>query len=208
MRTITLLLVLFTFSLGLGLMFRREIGGIIAAHLIVREAPWNADYIVVLLGGRRKDRTDQAAELLRQRYADSIVLCAGYFKSNTFRFSPSEDWVPAGLIYEHYLKENNVDQKNITLVRCGAIYDTASELSALADWLQNRGAKRILLVTSGAHSLRASRIWKRVSNNIAARTIGADDKRLQEWWTRHWRARSVLYEYVALLKERIRSWFD
>ena len=178
------------------------------AHiLVVRQDLTPSQAIVVLLGGKRIDRTGLAANLYQRKIASRIILCSGYLKRplslETLSSSPSDTlvWKAVGNDYKNHLLRFGVPAEAVTIIECPDIVDTASELSRIAQWLKEKHIRPVVLVTSASHSRRVSVVWSRVGKGIPATVRVAKDPVLDKWWHSKRSARVVLYEYGALIKE-------
>ena len=205
-NTITLILL----ALGLlmsSIVFAPGIPQRLVRLLIVREKVVSSDAIVILLGGVAMERAELARTLYRQGAAPRIIFCNGFeisgFKAWWYR---RNGWLPFGKSFRHYLHAQGVPDAAIEMISCPHIHDTASEVTELTNYLQQKSLKQVLLVTSASHSRRARMVWRRLSPKIRGIMIGARDSGLQWWWSSRRGRTTVVYEYLALLKELLRHY--
>ena len=119
-------------------------------QLILEEAPFNADAIVVLAGDVTGERVMKAAELFRASWAPKIfVSSAGSFFDQT-----------EGELATHYAVHRGVPPEVIEVLQSSAD-STEEESRFLVAVLRKRGVKRFLLVSSDYHTRRAARVVRR-----------------------------------------------
>jgi uncharacterized SAM-binding protein YcdF (DUF218 family) len=85
------------------------------------------------------------------------------------------------------------------------VRNTFDELSAAAGWLDVRGARRLLVVTSPYHTRRASGLAAAVMPGATVGVVGCPvaGGLARPWWSRRYDRRYVVYELAALLNN---SW--
>lgn len=170
------------------------------------EAPFQADAVVIMLGGRKPERVAKAAELFHAGYAPLVVFGSGYYSSDwTQYFEHHYDWVSSTKTYQRRLEMAGVPGDRMLVVPTPNAYDTASEIKDLSGTLKARNMKRVLLVSNTTHTRRLGIIWKRINPDIEARTIGAKDPRVRGWWQSKFGIRTVGREYLGFVKEFLRQ---
>ncbi len=168
--------------------------------LVADEAPRKADAIVVL-SGSVPDRILEAVDLFDEGYAPTIVLCREPENAGFRALRARGATLPR--IYELNLsvaRQLGVPESSLTVLERAA-GSTFSEARVVLQYLSERGARSILLVTSKYHTRRAGMIYRHLAGGsievIArpARTDGFDPER---WWHDRMSIRRVLIEYQKL----------
>ncbi len=170
--------------------------------LVVDDAPRQAEAIVVLLGAEGPDRIFKAYELYHQNFAPRIVFGTSYIDPQWQVGLPQRMlWPPDCHAYLTALRSLGVPPDAIKQISTSEAYDTAHELSAIADYLRREGWRSALVVTSPMHTRRVSVTWRRVAADIDAQVIASGLENPQKWWTDTRKLRAIVYESAALIKE-------
>jgi uncharacterized SAM-binding protein YcdF (DUF218 family) len=168
--------------------------------LVVEDPLEPADAIVVLAGGIPA-REAAAAALYRQGLAPRVVV------SNQLTPPRVNDLIRMGirahdfqgesrLVLEHY----GVPPAALVLVR-EPVEITETELRRVGLLAQERGWRRVILVTSPQHSRRVKLVWERqapagVEGLVAL--VPDDGIEVNGWWRKRREAEAVLHEYLGL----------
>ena len=176
----------------------------IAEPLHVSSPPQAADAIVVFAGGVGEsgtagvgvpERVGKAIELYRAGYAPSIVFSSGY----VFTLREAESMKAIAIA-------NGVPADAIVLEEKAAnTYENVLHSSEIA---RARGWRRVLLVSSRYHMLRATRTWQKVAPDIVA----SPTPPLESQFYLHQRGasldqiRGIVHEYAALVVYWLRGW--
>jgi uncharacterized SAM-binding protein YcdF (DUF218 family) len=168
--------------------------------LVADQAPRRADAIVVL-SGSVPDRILEAVDLYKAGFAPSIVLCRE--PENAGFRALRERGASLPRIYElnvSVARQLGVPDSAITVLERAA-GSTFSEARIVLRYLQQHGAKSMLLVTSKYHTRRAGAIYRHLAGDRIeiftrpARTDGFDP---DHWWHDRMSIRRVLIEYQKL----------
>jgi uncharacterized SAM-binding protein YcdF (DUF218 family) len=180
---------------------RRPLLTAVGRFLIVQDAPSPADAIVVL-SGSVPDRILEAVDLYQAQLAPRIIL--------------TQVGQPPGLaalrargvdLPEQYELNLNIAQRlgvpaaAISIVPT-RVASTLTEAQVLVAYLRAQGIKSILLVTSRAHTRRASLVFRAMADgNLQINICPSryDPFAPESWWHQHTDIRHVVTEYGKLL---------
>jgi uncharacterized SAM-binding protein YcdF (DUF218 family) len=197
----SLLALIVALSVGV-LNYRSTFIDLLATPLIVRDDPKDADVIVVLLGGDRNERIENAATLYEKKSASRIIFCDGFLVSGWKEWwYRNRGWINTRDEMVSALTSLGIPNNAITVVSCGSIHDTASEVSALSQRLDREGVRSVVLSTSDIHSRRAKWIWQhraahqQIYSTPSTTLLFTDKKSYRRI------IRALAYEYVAFVKE-------
>jgi len=167
-----------------------------ARALTLDDAEAPADYIVVL-GGGAETRPFSAADLYRKGYAPAVLL----FTHKTDRvtdlgLAPTHDE-----LYRNVLAFEGVPSTAIQRVP-GIVDGSGDEAQMLRRFLVFHPARRVILVTSAEHTLRARWIFRQTLADLSVdvRVAAARHLRFDEttWWKTDAGALAYLHEYLKL----------
>jgi uncharacterized SAM-binding protein YcdF (DUF218 family) len=172
-----------------------------AGTWLVREDPLEKAGVIVVLSGRLPDRALAAAEIYRQGFAKEVWL--------TQPLEPRAAMEQLRLPYageEEYnrlvLIERGVRAGDIRVLKPG-ISNTADELRAVAESLDQRPGTTAIIVTSKAHTRRVRALWKRISQGhrgrVLVRASPEEPFDALRWWGTTNDALTVVREYLGLL---------
>ncbi len=157
--------------------------------LVERDAAQPADAIVVIGGDHKPERMHRAVELYQQSYAPIVVISAG-----TMVLEGGER-IPEAEVMRRQAIQLGLPE-NVILVedKSQSTFENAKFTKPI---LNQRGARKILLVTSVFHSRRAKRIFDDVFDSRVTILIQPAQ---QNYWTMFWMFHPddiyvVLYEY-------------
>ncbi len=156
---------------------------------------------VVLLDGQGQDmeRNDQAAKLLREHKADSVLILG----RRIYRDHYNTDYYA-----EDLMKQGNIDSSKVFLARHNDA-STIEEAYTIIPWLKKRNADTVLLVTATAATKRAARIFNALAGGkphfIAI--DGVSDYFVTEAWYSNRESMKIwAKEWGALLLSHIDLW--
>lgn len=165
--------------------------------LVEHNAVQSADAIVVIGGDHKPERMRRAVELFQQGYAPIVIISAGTLVMEGIESIPEAEVMrrqatDLGLPADAMIIESNSK----------STYENALFTKPILD---QRDARKILLVTSVFHSRRAKRIFDDV---FGSSTIISIQPALQDEWMLLWTFRPddiyvVFYEY----QNWVRYWF-
>lgn len=182
-----------------------------AGHMLVdpaaRETPREADAIVVL-SGAPADRWLEAYELWREKRAPRIVLSHGYRDGGSLELQRRGIAVPTdGEIGRGVMIEKLGVPPEAILDLPGRHDNTAAEASTALAVAREHGWRRIIVVTSLAHTRRTALAMKRVLEpaGIAVQVRGSRFDAFQpaRWWRSRASTRWVLAEWPKLVAYRL-----
>jgi len=162
-----------------------------ASFLIVRDELKPADVIVVLSGDDNGERVNQAVLLYEKKYAPKMLLSGGPLAWN--------------LKYAYWMKKqaNYLGVPDFAILIEDQSRSTIENARFCLPILKKTGAKKIILVTSPAHSRRAKRTFSKIlsKDKIAAISFPAQKTSFNsdKWWQRHEDTQLVVWEYVSLV---------
>jgi uncharacterized SAM-binding protein YcdF (DUF218 family) len=194
----------FLFAAGIGVLLLM-LAGILAffnAGLwLVREDPLEKSQAIIILSGGLPDRALAAARIYRDGFAKQVWL--------TQPLQPGASMEDLHLPYageEQYsrmvLIAQGVPPENIRLLT-PRILNTADELRAVREALDQQPGASAIVVTSRAHTRRVRAIWGKVSQGhhgrLLVRASTEDSFDAAHWWRTTNDALSVVREYLGLL---------
>jgi uncharacterized SAM-binding protein YcdF (DUF218 family) len=194
----------FLFAIGIGALLLLVAGIYAFFHAglwLVREDPLQKSQAIVVLSGGLPDRALAAAEIYRVGCAREIWL--------TQPLQPGASIEDLHLPYageEQYsrmvLVAQGVPPANIRLLM-PRILNTADELHAVAEALNQHPGASAIVVTSKAHTRRVRALWKQVSqgdhSRLLVRASTEDPFDAVHWWRSTNDALTVVREYLGLL---------
>jgi len=194
----------FLFTVGIGVLLLLLAGTYAFFHAalwLVREDPLQKSQAIVVLSGGLPDRALAAAQIYRRGLAKEIWL--------TQPLEPAASMEDLHLPYageEQYnrmvLIAQGVPPKNIRLLT-PRILNTADELRAVAQALNQQPGAKAIVVTSKAHTRRVRALWRKVSQDdhgrLLVRASTEDPFDAAHWWRSTNDALTVVREYLGLL---------
>jgi uncharacterized SAM-binding protein YcdF (DUF218 family) len=182
--------------------FHRPLLRLAAEVLVVNDPPQHADAIVVVAGGT-PSREAVAADLFREGWAPRVVVSRPYMppevrELNTLGVRPLDLQAEARVTLEKYgVPADRIVSLGVTVMT------TEPELAVVHDWARAAGDRRVILVTSSAHTRRVQVIWSRESrqSHIEGLVVAAPSSEfaIDDWWHRRRAAEALLHEYLGLL---------
>lgn len=169
--------------------------------LVAEQAPRKADAIVVL-SGSVPDRILEAVDLYDGGFAPMIVLCRE--PENAGFRALRERGATLPRIYQLNLSvasQLGVPETAIVVLERAA-GSTFSEARVVLQYLAERGARSILLVTSKYHTRRAGMIYRHLAGgsiDVVTRPARSDGFDPDLWWRNRMSIRRVLIEYQKLM---------
>jgi uncharacterized SAM-binding protein YcdF (DUF218 family) len=168
---------------------------------LVREDPLQKSQAIVVLSGGLPDRALAAAQIYRDGLANQVWL--------TQPLQPGASMEDLHLPYageEQYnrmvLIGQGVRPGDIRLLT-PRILNTADELRAVAEALDQQPGARAIVVTSRAHTRRVCALWRKVSpgdrGRLLVRASTEDPFDAEHWWRTTNDALAVVREYLGLL---------
>lgn len=181
----------------------------VARWLDVGSPPQKADAVVMLTGGLNT-RPFVAAALVHGGWAPKILL-------NTVAAHPSEISGAIPPFFEIYLKVFEYGGVSRDRVVCldSAVNTTFDEAKAVADYLTDHPAKRLMIVTEGPHTRRSRWIFQRVFQQVLSDqpveivmiSAPAEGFENENWWRSEAGFLFVVSEYFKLFYYGLRySW--
>lgn len=186
------------------LLFQTPLIWWVASPLRVAAAPQAADVIVVFAGGvgesgkaggGYQERISQAVDLYRAGHAPRLLISSGYVftlrEAEVMKTVAVDNGVPADAILLEEQARNTFE--NVTL--SGRILD-------------ERGWRRILLVSSPYHMRRAVATWRKLMPGIEVIPTPVPQSQfyVHEWGASLEQIRGILHEYAALADYWRRGW--
>ncbi len=155
--------------------------------LVSDDAPVKAEVAVVLAGDSWGNRILRGAELKRDGLVDKVLVSGGpgtygFFESElAVRFAESKGF-PAD--YFEGLREE--------------AHSSQEEAHSIVKELKRRGIKRVLVVTSDYHTMRAGRIWRHTAPWLDIRMVSARNHFFQRehWWAKRESGKLVFNEWI------------
>jgi uncharacterized SAM-binding protein YcdF (DUF218 family) len=174
-------------------------------HLLrLDEEPEAADAIIILLGGDSPNRVLKGYELFTKGFAPRIVLGSGFVHREAFsKTSEKVSWPTPSYPYQQALKSLGLPKTDLIIVNTSDAFDTAHELSGIAEYARTQNWQNVILVSSPTHTLRLTWIWQRIAPEIKSITVSAEEDGFDVWWEHGRLRRAVAYEAGALVKEAI-----
>jgi uncharacterized SAM-binding protein YcdF (DUF218 family) len=172
-----------------------------AGSWLVTEDPLQKCQAIIVLSGGLPDRALASAQVYRNGYAKEVWL--------TQPLEPGEAMKELRLPYageEEYnrmvLIAKGVPPEAIHILK-PQILNTADELQAVAEALDQQAGATAIVVTSKAHTRRVRTLWKRVSvghhGRLIVRAAPDDYFDASHWWRTTSDALNVVREYLGLL---------
>jgi uncharacterized SAM-binding protein YcdF (DUF218 family) len=166
---------------------------------LVVQDPLEPAAAIVVLSGRMPERALEAAELYRQRMAPQVWL--------TRPVGPGDELAQMGI---PFVSEESYNERILMHfgVPTGAIrildppiVNTADEIDVTARQATHQAARKVIIVTTKAHTRRVRAIWhKKLGDSPRAivRYASSDDFDPEHWWRRTRDALDVLREVFGL----------
>jgi uncharacterized SAM-binding protein YcdF (DUF218 family) len=194
----------FLFAAGIGLLLLLLAGLYAFLHAglwLVREDPLQKSQAIVVLSGGLPDRALAAAQIYRDGFASQVWL--------------TQPLQPGASMEDLHLPYAGEEQYNrMVLIRQGVrpgdirlltprILNTADELRAVAEALDQQPGATAIIVTSRAHTRRVRALWRKVSpgdrGRLLVRASTEDPFDAEHWWRTTNDALAVVREYLGLL---------
>lgn len=144
-------------------------------YWILNTAPSNADAIVILSDDDfTADRASRAAELYHAGWAPRVVASGRWLRP----------YASIAELMQHDLESRGVPKKAIVPFAHDAS-DTLEELQDINDFVQQRGWKRIMIVTSNYHTRRTRYLARHIfAHSISVQVVPAPDVNYDpdSWW--------------------------
>jgi uncharacterized SAM-binding protein YcdF (DUF218 family) len=171
------------------------------------QTPQPADAIVVLSGGGN-ERWLEAYELWREKRAPRIVLSPGYDDLGTIELKRRGVRVPSEVETTHDILTNQLRvPADVLAVMPGPVGNTAAEAAATRDLARKHGWRRLIVVTSIAHTRRTGIAMRRVLEpagiDVQIRATRFDGYEAWGWWRSRGSIRWVLAEWPKLVAYKL-----
>ncbi len=175
--------------------------------LMVVEDELTAATAIVPLAGGRLDREVEAAELLRQGWADRLLLTQE-------QASPAEEYLRRRGVSEvsdlerrlRLLSALGVPREQVTVLE-GTVRSTRDEAERVAWWVEAKGGGQVIVVTSAFHTARARYVFERTLQGrgvtVSVRPSQLGSFHPDSWWMRQDTLRVGLIELQKLLVYRL-----
>ena len=169
--------------------------------LVVNDPRERADAIVVVAGST-PNREEAAAGLYREGWAPRVLVSRQFVPGRTQRL------IDMGVRRLDFQGESVAALERYGVPRDAIIAldqpveITETELRAVAAAAQDRGWRRVILVTSALHGRRVQLIWRRESGGALEgrlATVPDECSAGDAWWRRRRCSEAVLHEYLGLL---------
>ena len=177
--------------------------------LVVEDKPVPAELMVVL-GGSPVVRSLAAVDDYHKKYAPLIFVSRGDLQRHELvedvDLTDTGEW---GLIFR-VLTARGVPAEAI-IIDTVYVNSTMDEARRMKTFIQGRGVKNLILVTSRYHSRRASWIFQRVLGdevNIISLPSKYDPFNPQEWWHHRAQSKWLALEYQKLLFTYLQFWSE
>jgi uncharacterized SAM-binding protein YcdF (DUF218 family) len=196
-RLLVLLLVL-----GLGLYFGSPYLLMTLGRYLITEQPLAKADVILVLSGEPYLRIPEAARLYHENLAPTILLPRGLKERGT------DDLLRVGIRIPEE-QENSVKLlENLRVPRKAILTlqersdSTRAEMQAVARFLREHPARTVIIVTSKAHTRRASKIFSSGLGpgiRLVVHPVGDDPFDPARWWHDRTDIKSVLHECVGLM---------
>ena len=161
-----------------------------ANEWIVEDVPAHCDAMIVVSDDDyAADRANRAAQLYRSQAAPIVVASGRMLRP----------YAGIGELMQHDLIERGVPQSAILVFKHTG-ENTREEAEALRSMVQDRGWKRVLVVTSNYHSRRARYIFSRVLPSTQIFVASAPDTGFDpnNWWEHRYGVKMFFYELTGM----------
>jgi hypothetical protein len=174
----------------------------LGSWLIIQEPLQTADAIVIL-GGNLPFRSQVAASLYQQGWAKQVWITApeGAAETETIK-NLGLSSVPQQELSRRVLEYFGVPPLAIRTLSPVVPANTTHEIQLIADALRRTGGRRVILVTSKAHTRRVRAAWNALadtSQQCVVRHIERDVFDPDRWWTTARDRLSVAHETGGLV---------
>lgn len=174
----------------------------IASQYVVSDTLEPADAVIPLRGSPEEERIrlDEAAELVRKRFAPTLLVSVN---SRPFYGQPVSNLIEA------YLEKNRFPARQLRFCENNADY-TAEEAQALLACLQQLGAKHAIILTSEYHTRRTRFLFRRIfsRSGVSVRVHPAYNPQYWDthWWRRRRWTKTFVIETLSLLWSGVEQW--
>jgi len=172
-----------------------------AASFLIREDPLKPAELLVVLGGDKYARAREAADIYKEGYAKEILVIKELLYEDERELSKLGIAVDRKHeISKKVLEKLGVPENVISFPEREA-FNTYQEALIVKRFISERKIISIIIVTSKAHTRRASMIFRFVLGKdaeVICRPTKYDSFRADRWWRRKKHIREVVIEYIAL----------
>ena len=174
---------------------------------LFHEDPLVPSDVIVVLSGGTPAREIEAADLFGAGYAPRLVLTAQPQRASVTVLQSRGIRAPR-LLDERlrYLAELGVPRDAITVMR-DPVSSTFQEAELVSDWVQRRGHRSVILVTSGFHTARARWVFLRAFTDsgvtLRVRPDSLEPFEPDRWWRDRNMLRNGLFEWQKLVFYRV-----
>ena len=189
MKWLRLLAVIGVVALVAGWIFRERLLNFGFDVLVKADPPSPADLVVVLGGDSYGKRLTKGAELVRQGFAPAVMVSGPLGLYGNYECDLAIPWGVAhgfpATSFRHFH---------------GTFMNTADESAAIVQELRKENVKRVLIVTSGYHTRRASRYFEHL-DGLEAHMVASPDAFAEHgtWWKHREGRKTIFLEWAKTL---------
>jgi len=158
----------------------------LGAYLIQSDAPFPAEIIVVIGGGRTGNRILKAAALAQEGYAPRVLVSG---VDDIYGLHESD-------LEVMFAVRHGYDERLFQKLRVNPD-STAEEARDVAAELHRLGIRKYILVTSDYHTRRAGKMFRKATPDMEVRVVSAPDPlfHVRDWWRDRQTQKVVLLEW-------------
>jgi len=164
--------------------------------------PLQPSAAIVVIGGKVPYRAMKGAGLYKQRLAPEVWLTMGNRSSAEVEMERLDIHPTLEHVYSQAVLERRGVPRGAIKVIPGRNNNTATEMQTIARYARQRGAARVILVTSSYHSRRVRSLWRQLVGTSPAAIVQYSDEEPfngSRWWADTADAWTVSREWFGLL---------
>ena len=157
---------------------------------------------IVVIGGRVPYRAMRSAALYREHLAPEVWLTMGNRSAAEVEMEKLRVHQTLEHIYSQQVLERLGVPATAIQVIPGRNNNTATEITTIAAYARQRGAAKVILVTSSYHSRRVRSLWHRLVGHAPKAIVQYSDEEpfnATRWWTDAADAWTVSREWFGLM---------
>ena len=171
-------------------MFHAPLLTAIADYLLFNDPLVQSDVVIALSGDATGGRVKEAVEVLKQGYADKLIVIGGRLQWNTYECD----------IMKAHAVHLGVPESSVFPIRIGM--STYTQANKIVDEMKKRNFKSAIIVTSDFHGRRVKymfgKAFEHAGLNLGVHTSTKIKPSSASWWRNPELTETIFYEYTKL----------